>query len=201
MIDIQRQIKKILKISAETNTIITEVENSILTASINNWTINATNIAEVSEDLWYLIRSNIENQVFQIQRMLADELDAYKRWDNRYMDENIQEIQDLYKENEDKMEGKMEDEEVILIKLYKVDESMSTTKSSFIDDEVENLIKYIKFIWSLTQIRIFWPPLHYQSLKSREEQNPKFWKEVATALVKEKYNTETSWNGYPITIY
>jgi len=62
------------------------------------------------------------------------------------MDENIQEIQDLYKENEDKMEGKMEDEEVILIKLYKVDESMSTTKSSFIDDEVENLIKYIKFI-------------------------------------------------------
>jgi len=40
----------------------------------------------------------------------------------------------------------MEDEEVILIKLYKVDESTSTTKSSFINDEVENLIKCMKFI-------------------------------------------------------
>jgi len=61
MIDIQRQIKEILKIAAEMNTIITEVENSILTASINNQTINVTNIAEVSEDLRYLIQSNIEN--------------------------------------------------------------------------------------------------------------------------------------------
>ena len=61
MIDIQRQIKEILKIAAEMNTIITEVENSILTASINNQTINITNIAEVSEDLRYLIQSNIEN--------------------------------------------------------------------------------------------------------------------------------------------
>jgi len=36
MIDIQRQIKEILKIAVETNTTITEVENSILTANINN---------------------------------------------------------------------------------------------------------------------------------------------------------------------
>ena len=49
-----------------------EVENSILIASINNWTVNATNIAGVSEDLWYLIQSDMENQV------LADELDTYK---------------------------------------------------------------------------------------------------------------------------
>jgi len=76
--------------------------------------------------------------------MLADELDAYKEQGNKYVDENIQEIQELYKE--DKQEGKMEDEEVILIKLYKVDESTSTTKSSFINDEVENLIKCMKFI-------------------------------------------------------
>ena len=62
------------------------------------------------------------------------------------MDEHIQEIQDLYKENEDKKEERVEDEEVILIKPYEIDESILTTKSSFIDDEVENLIKYIKFI-------------------------------------------------------
>ena len=38
-------------------------------------------------------------------------------------------------------------------------------------------------------------------LKSRGKQDPEFWKEVAIALVKKKYNIETSQNGYPITIY
>jgi len=40
-----------MKIAAETNMIITEIEDSILKASINNQVINATNIAGVSEDL------------------------------------------------------------------------------------------------------------------------------------------------------
>ena len=100
----------------------------------------------MSEDLQYLIQSNMENQVFQVQRMLADELDAYKGQGNKYIDENVQEIQDLYKENEDKKKEKIEDKKVILIKPYEVDELISTTKSSFINSEVENLIKYIKFI-------------------------------------------------------
>jgi len=78
--------------------------------------------------------------------MLADELDIYKRQGNKYVDEHVQEIQDLYKKNEDKKEGRVEDKEVILIKPYKVDESTSITKSNFINDEVENLIKYMKFI-------------------------------------------------------
>ena len=108
------------------------------------------------------------------------------------MDEHIQEIQDLYKENEDKKEERVEDEEVILIKPYEIDESTSMTKSSFIDNEVKNLIKYIKFIQSPTQTRIFQPPPHYQSLKSRGEHNPEFWKKVAIALVKEKHNMEMS---------
>jgi len=78
--------------------------------------------------------------------MLADELDTYKGQGNKYVDENIQEIQDLYKENKDKKERRVEDEEVILIKPYRVDESTSMTKFSFINNEVENLIKYMKFI-------------------------------------------------------
>jgi len=61
--------------------------------------------------------------------------------------------------------GRVEEEEVILIKPYKVLElTLSTTKSSFINDEVNNLIKYIKFIQSPTQIRLFKLLLHYQSL-------------------------------------
>ena len=51
MIDIQRQVKDIMKIVIEANTIITEMEDIILKASINNQIINATNITRVSEDL------------------------------------------------------------------------------------------------------------------------------------------------------
>ena len=100
---------------------ITEIESNILKASINNWTINTTNITGILEDLWYLIQSNIKDQVFQIQRMLADELDAYKWWGNKYVDKHVQEVQNLYKEKEDKKGERMEDKKVILIKPYKVD--------------------------------------------------------------------------------
>ena len=76
------------------------------------------------------------------------------------MDDNIQEIQNLYKNEEQRREsnkgGVVEDEEVILIKLYEVSGSvLSTTKLSFIDNEVDNLIKYIKFIQSPMQMRLF----------------------------------------------
>ena len=71
-----------MKIAGETNTMITEIEQTILQASINNQTMNATNILGISEDLWYLIQSNMEDLVFQIQRMLADELDIYREKGN-----------------------------------------------------------------------------------------------------------------------
>ena len=58
---------------------IIEIEETILKASINNRIINATNILGISEDLWYLIQSNIEDQMYQIQRMLANKLDVYSR--------------------------------------------------------------------------------------------------------------------------
>ena len=92
MIDVQKQVKDIMKIAVETNTMVMEIEDTILKASINNWVLNATNIARVSEDLWYLIQSNMKNQIFQVQQMLADELDAYKGRGNTYVDDNIQEI-------------------------------------------------------------------------------------------------------------
>jgi len=85
----QKQIKDMLKTTAETNMMIMEMKDSILKASINNQLINATNITEVLEDLRYLIQSDMENQVFQIQRILADKLDAYKGKGNTYVDSNI----------------------------------------------------------------------------------------------------------------
>ena len=121
MIDVQKQVKDMIKIVAETNMTITEMEDTILKASINNWIINVMNITGVSKDLRYLIQSNMENQVFQIQRMLADELDTYKGRGNVYVDNNIWEIQELFKEEEIKKENRrIEDEEIILVKPYEV---------------------------------------------------------------------------------
>jgi len=74
------------------------------------------------------------------------------------VDNNIQEIQKLYKNKEQEKEsnkGRVEDKEVILIRLYEVLELTSSSKSSFIDNEVDNLIKYMKFICSLIQTRLF----------------------------------------------
>jgi len=44
MIDVQGQIWEIMKIAGEINTMIMEMEDNILKASINNQTINTTNI-------------------------------------------------------------------------------------------------------------------------------------------------------------
>ena len=64
------------------------------------------------------------------------------------MDNNIQEIQELYMDEEMKKEkGKVEDNEVILIKPYEVSTMIfSSSQISLITDEVKNLLKYIKFI-------------------------------------------------------
>jgi len=79
--------------------------------------------------------------------MMADELDGYKGRGNFYVDENIQEIQELYiNEGQQKKEKGRIKEEVILIKLYEVSSSTSSSNSSFANKEVDNLLKYMKFI-------------------------------------------------------
>ena len=45
-----------------------------------------------------------------------------------------------------KKEGKVEDEEVILIKPYEVSTTTSSSLTSFIIDKVKNLLKYMKFV-------------------------------------------------------
>ena len=60
MIDVQRMVKDIKKLAKEANTMITEVEGQVLAASINNGTINAINITQISENLQYLVQSNMD---------------------------------------------------------------------------------------------------------------------------------------------
>jgi len=89
MIDVQRMAKDIKRLVKETNTILTEIEGMVLTTSINNQIMNATNITQISEDLQYLVQSDMDKQAFQVQRMLANELDHYKEKGNFYVNSNI----------------------------------------------------------------------------------------------------------------
>ena len=51
MIDVQRMVKDIKRMAEKANTTITEIEELVLMASINNRTMNAINIAQISENL------------------------------------------------------------------------------------------------------------------------------------------------------
>ena len=145
----------------------------------------------------------MDKRAFQIQRMLADELDQYKGKDNKYVEDNIKEIQELYTNEEIKQaQGTIENDKVILVRPYQVESTTTSSSStSFISDEINNLEKYMKFVKTPSQTRIFRPPPHYQALKSRGEQDPEFWKEVAMAFVDKKRNTDTSRNGCQIPMY
>ena len=67
MIDVQRMLKDMKKIAEETSTTVAEMEETILSASINNRTINATNITQIAEDLRYLIQSDMDDRALGIQ--------------------------------------------------------------------------------------------------------------------------------------
>ena len=60
MINVQRMVKDIKRMAEEANTMIIEIEGSILMASTNNRTTNATNIMQISEDLQYLVQNDID---------------------------------------------------------------------------------------------------------------------------------------------
>jgi len=60
IIDVQRMIKDMKKLVGEANIVMTEMKEAILWMSINNQTTNATNISGISEDLKFLVQSNIE---------------------------------------------------------------------------------------------------------------------------------------------
>ena len=195
-------MKDMKKLAEEASTTVTEIKGNILTASIDNRTTNTMNITQIAEDLCCLIQSDMDDRAFQIQRRLVDELDQYKGKDNRYVEENIREIQELYIKEENRGEREVvEDKEVILVKPYKVSTTTSLSSISFITDEVKNLLKHMNFIRTPSQTRIFKPPPHYQSLKSQGEQNLVFWKEVATAFMERKYNMDTARNGFQIHIF
>jgi len=73
----------------------------------------------------------MDDKAFQVQRMLANELDHYKGKNNDYMDSNIKEIQELYMEEEKKEEKRtIENKEVILVHPYEVSSTTTSLSST-----------------------------------------------------------------------
>jgi len=62
MINVQRMAKKLKKIAEETNMTITEIEGTILMASINNQIVNITNIPQILEDFQYVVQSDMDKR-------------------------------------------------------------------------------------------------------------------------------------------
>ena len=62
MIDVQKMIQNMKKMAEETSTTVTEMEGTILTASINNRTTNATNITQIAKNLQYLVQSDMDER-------------------------------------------------------------------------------------------------------------------------------------------
>jgi len=98
MVDMQMQLQNIMKLAEEANIQITEIKFTILQTSNNYQMQTAGDIFSISEDLQNIIQSDMENQVYHIQKLLADKLDNCKEKGNNYVKEHIKEIQDAYKQ-------------------------------------------------------------------------------------------------------
>jgi len=64
MIDVQRMTKDIKRLAEETNTILMEIEGTVLMTNINNRVMNTTNITQILEDLWHLVQSDMDEWAF-----------------------------------------------------------------------------------------------------------------------------------------
>ena len=109
--------------------------------------------------------------------MLANKLDDYKGKENKYVDNNIKKIQELYRDKEMKKEFKgkeVQDKKVLLFKLYKELAQSKITKLSFIQDKINNLEKHMKSIQLPTKTRIFNSPPHYKSNQAQGKQDSHF---------------------------
>ena len=68
-------------------------------------------------------------------------------------------------DKEKQWNNQVQDEEVLLYKLYNILSYKSkTSKLIFIQDEVDNLNKYINYMQSLVKTILFYLPLHYKSI-------------------------------------
>ena len=128
----------------------------------------------------------MENQAYYIQTLLTDKLDRYKGKENTYANKHIKEIQDAYKQEDlrvkqsmivnkgEQWKDQIQNEEVLLYKPYNILSKSSKAKTpepTFIQDKIENLDKYIKYMQSSIKMMPFYLSLHYKFIWPQIKQN------------------------------
>ena len=101
-------------------------------------------------------------------------------------------------------ENQVQDEEILLYKPYDISLKLSKLKISnpiFVQNEVNNLEKYMKFIQSSVKTVPFYPLPHYKFHQSQGEQNKQYWNEVVIKFLKQKHNADITRRGFPIKMY
>ena len=71
----------------------------------------------------------------------------------------------------------------------------------FVQDEVNNLDKYMKLVQSPVKITSFYLPFYYKSLQPNRKQDMQYWNEITIKFLKQKHNADTTRCGFPIEMY
>ena len=87
-----------------------------------------------------------------------------------YTDRHIKEIQDAYRQEDQEMKKSMvngkgkqiQDEEVFLYDISPF--RLKTLEPIFIQDDIDNLEKYMKYMQSSVTTTLFYPSSHYKSI-------------------------------------
>ena len=74
-------------------------------------------------------------------------------------------------------------------------------ESTFVQDKVNNLEKYMKFLQAPVKTIPFYLPPHYKFFQPNREQDKQYWKEVAIEFLKQKHNVDITRCGFPIKMY
>jgi len=105
---------------------------------------------------------------------------------------------------EKQKEDWVQDKEVFLYKPHDILSKFSRPKTlepMFIQDKINNLEKYMKFLQLPVKTVPFHLPPYYKSLWQKEEQNKQYWNEIAVEFLKQKHNVNITRWGFPIEMY
>ena len=95
-----------------------------------------------------------------------------------------------------------QEKEIFLYKLYNIALSRpKTLEPMFIQNEINNLEKYMKYMQSSVKMMLFYLPPHYKSPWPQGEQDKQYWNKIAIEFLKKKHNTDTTRKGLLIEMY
>ena len=113
------------------------------------------------------------------------------------------EIEQLIIVNKGKQwEKQVQNEEVFLCKPYNISSNKSKEpKPTFIQDKINNLERYMKYIQSPVKTILLYPLPHYKSIQPQGEQNKQYWNKITVEFLKQKHNADALRKRFLIKIY